>query len=246
MGVLAPVAVELFERYHGLNGREQESFFDLLGQTAKYNASEQALHSIVLGHSYRDLLKGLRNKVPNYPEKKSRGPRSGMSQTVFRQTWEENRKRTAHLVKLAKLNLTKEQVQELYGGMQIKLESRSGFTVYDAEKTAIGERLFVLISQRHPNLAGKITGMLLELDSDELHSLLKSPLELQARVLEALNILRDQYMKESLQERWADKLSISSDDSGHNILSDSGHSWELESMSSDDLGHSFPQDSDCV
>lgn len=58
-------------------------------------------------------------------------------------------------------------------------------------KHMIGERLFALISKTQPERAGKITGMLLEgiEELSELLHLLESPTDLQARVMEALEVL---------------------------------------------------------
>lgn len=45
-----------------------------------------------------------------------------------------------------------------------------------------GERLYPLIYAIHPSLAGKITGMLLEIDNSELLLLLESPDSLRSKV----------------------------------------------------------------
>lgn len=45
-----------------------------------------------------------------------------------------------------------------------------------------GERLYPLIHTTHPTLAGKITGMLLEIDNSELLLLLESPDSLHSKV----------------------------------------------------------------
>lgn len=45
-----------------------------------------------------------------------------------------------------------------------------------------GERLYPLIHATHPSLAGKITGMLLEIDNTELLLLLESPDSLHCKV----------------------------------------------------------------
>lgn len=46
----------------------------------------------------------------------------------------------------------------------------------------LGERLFPLIQSMHPSLAGKITGMLLEIDNSELLHMLESPESLRSKV----------------------------------------------------------------
>uniref|UniRef100_A0A8C5IHA0 PABC domain-containing protein n=1 Tax=Junco hyemalis TaxID=40217 RepID=A0A8C5IHA0_JUNHY len=49
------------------------------------------------------------------------------------------------------------------------------------QKQMIGERLYPLIHVMHPSLAGKITGMLLEIDNSELLLLLESPDSLRSK-----------------------------------------------------------------
>ena len=50
------------------------------------------------------------------------------------------------------------------------------------QKQMLGERLFPLIARMHPELAGKITGMLLEIDNSELLHMLESHESLEAKV----------------------------------------------------------------
>lgn len=67
-GPLRPHAVELFKRYHGLDGKEKVSFVDLVEECAeKYHVKEKAVLALVLGTSYDDLLADLRGQVPSYP-----------------------------------------------------------------------------------------------------------------------------------------------------------------------------------
>eukprot|EP00271_Cylindrocystis_brebissonii_P011619 TRINITY_DN29496_c0_g1_i1.p1 TRINITY_DN29496_c0_g1~~TRINITY_DN29496_c0_g1_i1.p1 ORF type:complete len:779 (+),score=217.99 TRINITY_DN29496_c0_g1_i1:291-2627(+) len=60
----------------------------------------------------------------------------------------------------------------------------------DLQKQMLGERLFPLIQRHQPELAGKITGMLLEMDNSELLLLLESPEALLQKIEEALLVLR--------------------------------------------------------
>lgn len=64
------------------------------------------------------------------------------------------------------------------------------------QKQLLGERLYPLIQALHPNLAGKITGMLLEIDNSELLHMLESPVSLHAKVDEAVAVLQAHQAKE--------------------------------------------------
>ncbi|CAO2628766.1 Polyadenylate-binding protein 1 [Lemmus lemmus] len=69
-----------------------------------------------------------------------------------------------------------------------------------AQKQMLGEWLFSLIQAMHPALAGKITGMLLEIDNLELRHMLESPECLHTKVDEAIAVLHAHQAKETSQQ----------------------------------------------
>jgi len=67
----------------------------------------------------------------------------------------------------------------------------------ETRKQLLGERLFPLIQVHQPKLAGKITGMLLEMDNGELLHLLESQPALMDKINEAIIVLRDSEHEEA-------------------------------------------------
>ncbi|KAF9265439.1 polyadenylate binding protein [Marasmius fiardii PR-910] len=64
------------------------------------------------------------------------------------------------------------------------------------QKQMLGEVIYMKIANSQPDLAGKITGMLLEMDNSELLHLLENPEALNAKVQEALIVLQEYAGKE--------------------------------------------------
>lgn len=67
------------------------------------------------------------------------------------------------------------------------------------QKQMIGEVIYMQIVNQHPELAGKITGMLLEMENAELIPLVSSREALDAKVNEALNVLQEFQAKETTE-----------------------------------------------
>merc|ERR1719392_388435 len=65
------------------------------------------------------------------------------------------------------------------------------------QKQMLGERLFPLIQRMYPDLAGKITGMLLEIDNSELLHMLEHQESLKAKVEEAVAVLQAHQAKQT-------------------------------------------------
>merc|ERR1712159_698331 len=57
------------------------------------------------------------------------------------------------------------------------------------QKQMIGEKLYPAIAKIQPEVAGKVTGMMLEMDNSELLMLLESEQQLRSKVNEALQVL---------------------------------------------------------
>merc|ERR1719313_3123711 len=58
------------------------------------------------------------------------------------------------------------------------------------QKQMLGEKLYPAVSRLQPELAGKITGMMLEMDNSELLMMLESEQQLRQKVDEALRVLQ--------------------------------------------------------
>ena len=58
----------------------------------------------------------------------------------------------------------------------------------DRQRMLLGESLYPLVARSQPQLAGKITGMLLEIDQSEILHLIETPDALNSKIEEALQV----------------------------------------------------------
>lgn len=58
-----------------------------------------------------------------------------------------------------------------------------------ADRDSLGEILYPLVEQKHPENSGKITGMLLEMGVEQVHTIIKDPIQLDKWIEEAVKVL---------------------------------------------------------
>ena len=75
-------------------------------------------------------------------------------------------------------------------------------------KSFIGERLYPLVHRNHPELAGKITGMLLEISNAELVHLLETPDALRLKVDEAIAVLKHHRQASESEDQRARRIAV--------------------------------------
>ena len=68
------------------------------------------------------------------------------------------------------------------------------------QKQIIGKRLYPLIQSTHPDEAGEITGVLLEIDNAELLHMLESREALADKIQEVVSVLRAHSAKEKSED----------------------------------------------
>ncbi|XP_024398374.1 polyadenylate-binding protein 2 [Physcomitrium patens] len=79
----------------------------------------------------------------------------------------------------------------------------------DQQRAMLGEQLYPLVDQLEHEFAGKVTGMLLEMDQTEVLHLIESPEALKAKVNEAMEVLRMAQAVPSAPTEELGNLSIS-------------------------------------
>lgn len=90
-----------------------------------------------------------------------------------------------------------EQSQIMMSGQEPLTASILATASQTEQKQMIGERLFPLVQEFQPTMAGKITGMLLEIDNSELLHMLEQREVLKAKVEEAVQVLQAHQAKEA-------------------------------------------------
>lgn len=78
----------------------------------------------------------------------------------------------------------------------------------EVQKQLLGERLYPLVASREPDLASKITGMLLEMDNGELLHLLESPDILASKISEAIIVLQQHNSENSTNSNHSKDTNI--------------------------------------
>ncbi|KAG2228312.1 hypothetical protein INT45_011104 [Circinella minor] len=88
-----------------------------------------------------------------------------------------------------------EQQQQAQQSQQPEGLTAEGLAAVPSEqqKQMLGERLYPLIHQEQPEYAGKITGMLLEMDNNELLRLLNNKEALDGKIGEAMEVLKQHF-----------------------------------------------------
>ena len=71
----------------------------------------------------------------------------------------------------------------------------------DQQRMMLGEALYPLVEQLEPSTAGKVTGMLLEMDQSEVLHLIESPEALRAKVQEAMTVLQQAAQQAAQQQQ---------------------------------------------
>nr|XP_051699418.1 polyadenylate-binding protein 4 [Oryctolagus cuniculus] len=86
--------------------------------------------------------------------------------------------------------LTNEASSDLPASLGHRMDAATGASLVSPQeqKRMLGERLFPIIQTMHSPLAGKIMGMLLEMDNSELLHMLECPEFLRSKVEEAAAI----------------------------------------------------------
>ncbi|KAK9875010.1 hypothetical protein WA026_005820 [Henosepilachna vigintioctopunctata] len=84
------------------------------------------------------------------------------------------------------------------GGDNLPIDNNSLNEANQDQKQVLGERLYHVVEKLHPEMASKITGMLLEIDNTELIRMIDDQDSLKAKVEEAIAVLQAHKAKKGL------------------------------------------------
>ena len=115
-----------------------------------------------------------------------------------------------------KIVLIQVLISVLIQGQEPLTESVLAAAPPQEQKQMLGERLFPLIQSMQPELAGKITGMLLEMDNSELIHMLEHNESLNSKVDEAVAVLLAHQSKsiendenyKDIEEEWNEESTL--------------------------------------
>ncbi|KAH6797642.1 binding protein 7 [Perilla frutescens var. hirtella] len=135
--------------------------------------------------------------VPLAPNNSRQRQRGRMNGNIFPQpaglTYPSHLQRPIHSVASSKDSKNQQPILSSAGvgaeGSEM-LSSMLSAAPPEQQKHILGERLYPLVAHHQPDLAAKITGMLLEMDNSELLVLLDAPESLASKVEEAVQVLK--------------------------------------------------------
>jgi len=134
------------------------------------------------------------------PQQQMSGPRAVQGQQMMRTTAppQQATQRPGYKISANTRNQAPPQAPEQYMHQATHLHPGNLANASPTDqKQMIGEKLFPLVQDYQPHLAGKITGMLLEIDNSELLHMLDHPGLLKDKVEEAVQVLTAHQAKEA-------------------------------------------------
>uniref|UniRef100_A0A2K6GL12 PABP n=1 Tax=Propithecus coquereli TaxID=379532 RepID=A0A2K6GL12_PROCO len=182
--------------YVALAQRKEERKAHLTNQYMQRVAGMRALPASAILNQFQPAADGC--FVPAVPQAQGRPPYYTPNQLA--------QMRPSHAgSKVGDLKASKE-CQLLYPAVHVQGQAPLTASMLAAarpqeQKQILGERLFPLIQTTHSNPAGKITGMLLEIDNSELLHMLEFPESLRSKVDEAVAVLQAHHAKKEAAQK---------------------------------------------